>query len=43
MKGGFTLAKLAEALRGMPRDARMLIHLPAARRAQGRRSNRHEQ
>jgi hypothetical protein len=28
MKGGFTLARLAEALRGMPRDARMLIRLP---------------
>jgi hypothetical protein len=28
MKGGFTLGKLAEALRGMPRDARMLIRLP---------------
>jgi hypothetical protein len=28
MKGGFTLAKLAEALRGIPRDARMLIRLP---------------
>ena len=28
MKGGFTLAKLAEALRGMPRDARLLIRLP---------------
>jgi len=27
MKGGFTLAKLAEVLRGMPRDARMLIRL----------------
>src|SRR3954452_12852575 len=27
MRGGFTLAKLAEALRGMPRDARMLIRL----------------
>ena len=25
---GFALAKLAEALRGMPRDARMLIRLP---------------
>jgi len=28
MKGGFTIAKLAEALRGMPREARMLIRLP---------------
>jgi hypothetical protein len=28
VKGGFTLATLAEALRGMPRDARMLIRLP---------------
>src|SRR3954471_17460024 len=31
VKGGFTLAKLAEALRGMPRDARMLIRLPDGR------------
>ena len=31
MKGGFTLAKLAEALRGMPRDARMLIRFPDGR------------
>lgn len=31
MKSGFTLAKLAEALRGMPRDARMLIRLPDGR------------
>ena len=28
MRAGFTLAKLAEALRGMPREARMLIRLP---------------
>jgi hypothetical protein len=28
MKGGFTIAKLAEGLRGIPRDARMLIQLP---------------
>jgi hypothetical protein len=28
MRGGFTLAKLDEALRGMPRGARMLIRLP---------------
>ena len=31
MKGGFTIAKLAEALRGMPREARMLIRLPDQR------------
>lgn len=31
MKGGFTIAKLAEALRRMPRDARMLIRLPSGR------------
>jgi hypothetical protein len=31
VKGGFTLAKLAEALRGMPRDARMLIRLQDGR------------
>jgi hypothetical protein len=31
IKGGFTLAKLAEALRGIPRDARMLIRLPDGR------------
>ena len=30
-ESGFTLAKLAEALRGMPRDARMLIRLPDGR------------
>ena len=28
MRAGFTLAKLAQALRGMPREARMLIRLP---------------
>ncbi len=27
MRAGFTLAKLAQALRGMPREARMLIRL----------------
>ena len=31
MKGGFTIAKLAEALRGMPREARMLIRPPKGR------------
>ena len=31
MKGGFTIAKLAEALRGIPREARMLIRLPDGR------------
>ena len=31
MRGGFTIAKLAEALRGMPREARMLIRLPDGR------------
>jgi len=31
MRRGFTLAKLAEALRGMPREARMLIRLPDGR------------
>ena len=31
MKGGFALAKLAGALPGMPRDARMLIRLPDGR------------
>ena len=31
MRGGFTIAKLAEALRGTPREARMLIRLPDRR------------
>jgi hypothetical protein len=31
MKGGFTIAKLAEALRGIPRDAHLLIRLPDGR------------
>ena len=31
MRGGFTIAKLAEALRGMPREARMMIRLPDGR------------
>ena len=31
MRGGFTIAKLAEALRGRPREARMLIRLQDGR------------
>ena len=31
MRGGFTIARLAEALRGMPREARMLIRLHVGR------------
>ena len=31
MRGGFTISKLAEALRGIPREARMLIRLPDGR------------
>jgi hypothetical protein len=31
VRNGFTLAKLAETLRGMPRDARMLIRLQDGR------------
>ena len=31
MKDGFTIAKLAEALRGIPREARMLIRLSDGR------------